>query len=127
MHKALLDANFLVLPFQEPADIFAELERLLGPHYEAYTLNRTYNEALDLEDGAYRDRVEQLVDATDVTLLALESEKDVDDLLLELAGKYVVCTNDAELRTRLAEQNLPYVHLRQHDHLEAKHLERVRG
>ncbi len=125
MTRVLLDANFLVLPFQEPVDIFSELDRLLG-RYEVYTLNRTYNEALDLADGKYRDRVERLVAETDIEIVSVAAEQAVDDLLVDLAGEYVVCTNDADLQQRLAEQDRPYIRLRQHDHLEGANLERFR-
>lgn len=121
MLKALLDANFLVLPFQENVDIFSELERVLGEH-EVYTLNRTYNEALDLEDGKYRDMVERLVEEKRVEIISRESDKTADDLLLELAGGYVVCTNDADLRRELRENDLPHVYLRQRSHLEGENL-----
>ncbi|MDY6762015.1 MAG: hypothetical protein SVY41_03125 [Candidatus Nanohaloarchaea archaeon] len=120
--KILLDANFLVLPFQHNVDIFAELERLLGD-VEVYTLNRTYNEARDLEDGKYRQRVEQLVEQKDVTVLSMEADSPVDTLLVELAGEYVVCTNDRELRQRLDADNLPHVYLRQRSYLEGENLD----
>ncbi|MDY6773882.1 MAG: hypothetical protein SVS85_01675 [Candidatus Nanohaloarchaea archaeon] len=122
MKRVLLDANFLVLPFQEQVDVFSELERLLG-NYEAYTLNRTYNEALQLEDGRYREEVERLVEEKDIEILSLESEKEVDDLLVELAGEYIICTNDAEVREELREGGLPHIYLRNRSYLEAENLQ----
>ncbi len=122
MTKALLDANFLVLPFQHSVDIFGELERLLGD-VDVYTLNRTYNEARDLEDGKYRQRVERLVEETDITVISHESDSPVDAVLVELAGEYVVCTNDREVRQHLSERNLPYVYLRQRSYLEGENLD----
>lgn len=122
MRKALLDANFLVLPFQETVDVFEELDRVLGRN-QVYTLNRTYNEALDLEDGAYREEVELLVEKKGVEIVAVESEKAADDLLVEMAGEYVICTNDAELRRVMRERQLPHVYLRQGSYLEAENLD----
>ncbi|MDY6769448.1 MAG: hypothetical protein SVU88_00580 [Candidatus Nanohaloarchaea archaeon] len=119
--KLLLDANFLVLPFQESVDIFSEFERVVGRH-ELYTLNRTYNEALDLEDGQYRQQVERLVEEHGIEVVSRASEKAVDDLLVELAGEYVVCTNDGAVRAELRERDLPHIYLRQRSHLEAENL-----
>ncbi|MFB6265870.1 MAG: hypothetical protein ABEI07_02180 [Candidatus Nanohaloarchaea archaeon] len=118
--EVLLDANFLVLPFQENVDVFSELERLLGS-YEAYTLNRTYNEALQLEDGKYRDRVKRLVEEN-LEVIDVDSDKKADDLLLDLAGDYVICTNDSGLREELREGGLPHIYLRGRDHLEAENI-----
>ncbi|MFB6294725.1 MAG: PIN domain-containing protein [Candidatus Nanohaloarchaea archaeon] len=122
MTKALLDANFLVLPFQHSVDVFAELERLLGD-VDVYTLNRTYNEALDLEDGKYRQQVERLVAEKNLTVISRASDATVDTVLVELAGEYVVCTNDRELRRRLSQQQLPHVYLRQRSYLEGENLD----
>lgn len=123
MRKVLLDANFLILPFQENVDIVGELERVIGERHEIYTLNRTYNEALSVEDGKYRQRVERLVEEVGIDVVSMEWDGDVDDLLVELAGEYVVCTNDSDLRARLRDENLPHIYLRQRSYLEAENLD----
>ncbi|MDY6776529.1 MAG: hypothetical protein SVQ76_00320 [Candidatus Nanohaloarchaea archaeon] len=122
MKKVLLDANFLVLPFQFNVSVFDELERVLEESYQVYTLNRTYNEALELEDGRYREQVERLVDETPVKIVSRESDLEVDDLLVELAGEFVVCTNDSEVRGELEEKGLPHIYMRQESYLEGENL-----
>jgi rRNA-processing protein FCF1 len=124
----LLDANFLVLPFQFNVEIFDEFERLSGGEFQAYTLERTYHEARDLEEGSYRQLVERLVEVKDITLLNTPADKPVDSQLLEMAQDgFVVCTNDTELRNRLDHQALPHIFLRQKNHLEGKNLRQGDG
>lgn len=118
----LLDANFLVLPFQQKLDLFSEFDRLLGA-YQVYTLNRTYNEALHLQDGRYSENVERFVEEKDIDIVTVDSDEEVDDILIELAGDYVVCTNDSEVRKELREMNSPHIYLRGGDHLEAENLQ----
>lgn len=122
MQKVLLDANFLVLPFQHNVDIVAELDRIFPEAYGLYTLNRTYNEARDLEDGRYRQMVERLVDEADITVLTVDASGDVDAVLREMAGEFIICTNDGELRRRFEEHDLPHVYLRQKTHLVGENL-----
>lgn len=124
MRKLLLDANFLVLPFQFNVDIFSEFDRLVDGMYEVYTLNRTYNEALDLEDGQYRNMVERLLEEADppIEVIEVDADRPVDDVLVELAGEYVICTNDGDLRKRLRNRSLPHIYMRQKNHLEADSL-----
>lgn len=123
MLKVLLDANFLILPFQENVDIVSELDRVLEGRYDLYTLNRTYNEARDVEDGKYRDRVERLVEALDIARVDVEEQGSVDEVLVALAGEYVVCTNDRAVRAELRESGLPHVYLRQRSHLVAENVD----
>ncbi len=125
MRKIILDANFLILPFQFNVDIFSEFDRLIGEFYEVYTLNRTYNEALSVKNGQYRNMVERLVTDSDpeITIMETEADDDVDDVLVRLAGDYIIATNDSQLRERLRKQGLPHIFLRQKNHLEAQFLE----
>lgn len=126
MRKLLLDANFLIMPFQFNVDIFGEFDRLVGEQYQVYTLNRTYNEALNVEDGRYQQQVERLVDESmpDIEILEVVADHgmDADDILVQMAGEYIVCTNDAELKRRLRDEELPHIFLRQKSHLNGKYL-----
>lgn len=124
MVNVLLDANFLLLPFQYNVDIFSELDRLVGTRYDVYVLNRAYNEALDAEDGKYRNMVERLVDESDIEIISVEHGGSVDEVLIDLAEEYIICTNDGEVRSVLRDRNLPHVYLRQRNHLEAANLHR---
>lgn len=124
--KVVLDANFLVLPFQFNIEIFDELERLTGGKYDIYTLDRALNEAVNIEDGKYRSLVKKLMDVKDIGVINTPAEQPVDDDLLDLARRgFVICTNDRELRNRLDDENLPQIFLRQRNHLESKNLRRL--
>jgi len=125
MHRLLLDANFLVLPFQHGVRLFDEFDRLLPGRYDVSVLNRAYNEALQLDDGKYRQRVERLVDEHPVDIIAVDAEGSVDAVLLQLAGEYVVCTNDTAVRRELRERELPHIFLRQQSHLAGAFLPEV--
>lgn len=124
MRKILLDANFLILPFQFNVDLFGEFDRLIGEQYQVYTLNRTYNEALNVEDGKYANRVKRLVKESEpaIEVVQTDGEEAVDDVLVDLAGEFVIATNDQDLKRRLREQELPHLYLRQKNHLEGKFL-----
>lgn len=124
MRKILLDANFLILPFQFNVDIFSEFDRLVGEFYEVYTLNRTYNEALDVEDGKYAGMVKRLVEESDPEIEVIETDgnRSADDVLLAQAGEFIIATNDSALRNRLRDRELPHIFLRQKNHLEGDFL-----
>ncbi|MFB6076671.1 MAG: hypothetical protein ABEK12_00895, partial [Candidatus Nanohaloarchaea archaeon] len=70
----------------------------------------------------YRDRVERLVDETGIDIITVESDRAVDDILVEMAGEYVVCTNDAEVRRELRARDLPHIYLRGKTHLAGENL-----
>lgn len=120
----LLDSNFLILPFQFNVSIFDEFERLLGRGFSVYTLDRTLNEALNVEDGNYRDMVKRLVDIKGVEVINSPADRPVDDALVQFAQQksFVVCTNDTELKRRLDDKRLPFIYMRQENYLEAENL-----
>lgn len=124
MRKILLDANFLILPFQFNVDVFGEFDRLLNEPYKVYTLNRTYNEALNVEDGKYRELVQRLVKESTpaIRILDVDATGTVDDILIQLAGEHIIATNDRDVRRRLREKELPHIYLRQRNHLESQFL-----
>ncbi|MCJ7450559.1 MAG: hypothetical protein MUP58_02355 [Candidatus Nanohaloarchaeota archaeon QJJ-9] len=126
MRKILLDSNFLVLPFQFNVELFDEFDRLLGGSYEVYTLERTYNEALSLEDGKYKELVAKLVDVKNIEKIETEAKVPVDRQVIEFGQKgFIVCTNDKEIKKELDLENLPFIYLRQKNHLEVKNLRKV--
>ena len=124
MKRVVLDANFLVLPFQFNVEIFDEIDRLCGEN-RVFTLERALNEALNLRDGRYHALVKKLMDVKDIQILRTPADQPVDTDLLKLGRRgFIVCTNDSELKSRLDEENLPHIYLRQKNHLEAKNLKR---
>jgi len=119
MKQIILDANFLVVPFQFNVRIFEELERLFGRQFEVFTLDRCLDEAKSLKQGQYHDEVTSLVSNTELAVIETACSKRVDDLLLDYAERgYILCTNDKELKKRLKERGLPYIYLRQKNHLD---------
>jgi len=119
----LLDANFLVLPFQRNIEIFDEFERLVGAGYTVHTLDRTLNEAIQLDDGTYRQLVQKLVDLKDIGVINAPADRPVDDALVQYGRDgFVVCTNDTEVKRELADRHLPHIYLRQLNHLEGRFL-----
>lgn len=124
--RLVLDANFLVLPFQFNVEIFDEFKRLLGGKYEVWTLERALNEALNIEDAKYRQLVKKLMDLKDIGVIRTPADQPVDDDLMDMARDgFVICTNDRKLRNRLDDENLPHIFLRQRNHLESSNLRRV--
>ncbi len=124
--KLLLDANFLVLPFQFSVEIFEEFERLTNGYYELYTLERTLNEAMNIRDGRYRKLVKKLMNVKDIEIISTSSRHTVDHDLFEKGFQgFVVCTNDKELKRKLDKENLPYIFLRSRNHLEGRNLRTI--
>lgn len=117
MERVLLDANVLILPFQQNIALFDELDRLLGT-YQTFTLRRTYNEARDAADGKYRQLVERLVADAEIEIIDIEGEGSVDGVLIELSDEYLICTNDKAVREALRELERPHLYLRGKHHLE---------
>jgi len=124
--RLILDANFLLLPFQFNLNMFEEFERLFA-NPEVYTLEETVDEATSVEDGKYSSLVKKLIEKKQIELIETGTEqgkKKVDELLLEFGQKgFVICTNDNELKKKLDQLDLPIVYLRNKGYLEAKNLE----
>ncbi|PSG99474.1 MAG: hypothetical protein BRC29_05140 [Nanohaloarchaea archaeon SW_7_43_1] len=117
--KILLDTNFLTAPFQFSFDIFEELERLY-PHCSIYTIDDAVQEARSIKGGKYGGLVEQLIDKKDIEVLETEGGGEVDDLIVDISDKFIVATNDKELKQRLLENSRPVIIIRTGDHLEVK-------
>lgn len=118
MKKIILDANFLVLPFQFNVRIFDELERLFGKNFTLFTLDRCLEEAKNLKQGRYSKMVTALVDNLDLEVITTSSPIQVDQMLVNYAGRgYALCTNDKGLKEKLEDKGIPYIYLRQKNHL----------
>lgn len=119
MEKIILDTNFLVAPFQFSFDIFDEIERLY-PFADLYTLEDALEEARSIEEGKYKELVPQMIEKQDVELMETEGKGTVDDLLVELSDKFLVATNDTELKERIKDEGNPVLIIRSKDHLEVE-------
>ncbi len=119
--QVILDTNFLMLPGIFGLDIFSELDRVLEQRYKLVVPSPVAEElkkiaaAGDPKDrSAARLAMEMLPRAETV-----ESSLSADDAIMELAqrGECAVGTNDAELRRRLKDSEIPVIYLRQKSHL----------
>lgn len=112
----IFDANALMMPAQFGVDVFDEVERLVGG-YEAVVPRAVVEELRSL---AGRDRDAEL--ALDLVERCRVVEGSVsgnaDDVIVDLAEDAVVVTNDANLKSRLLENNVPVAHMRQKSYLE---------
>ncbi len=125
MRKVILDANFLLVPFQFKVDIFSEIEALIGG-FEPIVLSTTVDELKRLSavksEKTRRNfsAALELVKKCRIVDVELRPGESYDDIILRVAneGKYIVATNDSRLRRRLRDKGITTVFLRQKSHLE---------
>ncbi len=119
-----LDTNFLMIPHIHGVDILTELTRL-NPSAETVTVHAVVDELQSLAAaGRGRDNLAaevglKVVDLG-VTVLPFSAPGSADDILVALSQEKgaVVCTQDKQLKQRLAELRRPVVVLRNRSHLE---------
>ena len=123
--KIMLDTNFVMLPAQLNVDIYSEIDRIMKTKYELCVLDKTINELnsiIEKQKGKHRDAAKlalSLLKAKNIKIEAYDSEKYVDDCLVELAEKgYLIATHDKELKLRIKEKNKNLIFLRQKKYLE---------
>lgn len=122
----ILDSNFLFVPKKFGVDIFEELKRLLGGNVRYVVTRPIINELFFVKKDAKNKNKKEvnfalgLTDRCELLEVNLGSDESVDDSILRIAssGKFVVATNDAELRRRLRKVGVPVIYLRQRSHLE---------
>jgi rRNA-processing protein FCF1 len=125
MVKVILDSNFLFVPFQFKVGIFEELSKILGKA-ELIVLSTTIEELEELSSRSSPKMSKLASTAIDLArrcriIEAVRNpEESFDDVVLRKAKDWVcpVATNDADLRRKLRESNIPVVFLRQKTHLE---------
>jgi rRNA-processing protein FCF1 len=125
MHKVILDANFLLVPFQFKVDVFSEIEALIGG-FEPIVLSTTMEELKRLSK-AKSEKIRrsssaalELAKKCRIVDVELRPGESYDDAILRVAGegKYIVATNDSNLRKRLRDKGITTIFLRQKSHLE---------
>lgn len=125
MRKVILDANFLLVPFQFKVDIFSEIEALIGG-FEPIVLSTTMEELKRLSksrsEKTRRNSLAALELAKKCRIVDVELRpgESYDSAILRVAdeGKYIVATNDRKLRKRLRDKGITTIFLRQKSHLE---------
>ncbi len=117
--KVVLDANFIMMPFQFGIDIKSELDRILNFGYEIYTLDRVLTELEAISAGKGRDgRAAKAAHELAKDLPKIDSEGGADETLLKIASKNtIICTNDKILREKIKRKGAPVIYLRQKKYL----------
>ena len=114
--KALLDANFLMIPGKFKLDIFNDLKEFGNP--DLYTLDLVVKELQGLSKEKGKDSRNaklglELIKKWKVNILETE-HPNTDNEILRIAKKgFVVCTQDKELIGRLKENNIKVISMRQ--------------
>lgn len=105
--KVLLDTNFLLIPGQLGVDIFNELERLGFSLNKVKILDKTLKELekiVETQKGKAKQSAmlaKSLIKAKNVEILPTKGSDYVDELLIELKDKYIIATQDKDLKTKL--------------------------
>jgi rRNA-processing protein FCF1 len=122
----IIDSNFLFVPHKFKVDIFEELKRLLGGNVRFFITRPIINELfLIKKDAKNKDKKEidfalGLMERCEIIELNLRPNESVDDSIIRISseGKFMVATNDIELRKRLRNVGVAVIYLRQKSHLE---------
>lgn len=115
--KVIFDANALMMPAQFGVDVFDEVERLVGG-YEAVVPRAVVDELKSLAGRGDRDAEVALDLVEKCRVIEGDTSGSADDVIVDLAEDAVVVTNDANLKGRLLENNVPVAHMRQKSYLE---------
>ncbi|MDD5331936.1 MAG: hypothetical protein PHE43_03925 [Candidatus Nanoarchaeia archaeon] len=114
--KIILDTNFLITPLKIKCDIFSGLDNLIDKKYKLYILDKSIEE---LKGKKEEKLALAIIKAKDINIIKTERNKNVDDLLLDLADneKFIVCTLDKELRRKLKSKDIKIITMRQKKYL----------
>jgi rRNA-processing protein FCF1 len=121
--RVVFDANALMTPSQHNVDVFDETERLVGG-YEAVVPDTVVRELTALADKGDKDAAVGLRFAKERCGIVGTDETHGDDAVIEATegdDESAVVTNDAKLKDRLLERNVPVLYLRQRNRLEAEY------
>jgi rRNA-processing protein FCF1 len=128
--KVILDANFLMIPFQFHIDVFQEIEYLLQKKVDFIVPSSVKLELTNISSRGGEGAPEaslalQLASRCRVVEVGLQPGETVDDAIVKAAQKLsaVVATNDLELKKRLRDINVPVVYLRDKSKLEVEGVE----
>jgi len=108
MKKVILDTNFLLTAIKFKIDIFSQLQE-----YDIYILDKTLKE---LENKKDEKLAKELIKKYNVKIIKTDSDKYVDDLLLEF-NDYIIATQDKALKEKLKKAKISTISLRQKKYL----------
>ncbi|MFP4188422.1 MAG: PIN domain-containing protein [Halobacteriales archaeon] len=120
--RLVFDANALMTPSQHNVDVFDEAERLVGG-YDAVVPDAVVRELKALADKGDKDAAVGLRFARERCDVVETDATHGDDAVIEATedDESAVVTNDAKLKDRLLERNVPVLYLRQKNRLEAEY------
>lgn len=124
--RIIIDSNFLFVPAQLKLDIFEGLMNLLNQNYESIVLSTTIDELRSIvERGAPKLRKQaemalKLAEKCSLVSVDRKTGETNDEVIVRVAKqrKWLVATNDSELRKRLRNISVPVVYVRQKSRLE---------
>ncbi len=102
---AVLDTNFLLIPYQFRIDIFSELNYIIDGAYDAVVPTGVLAELKKISEHAGKNALAarlalKIIEVNKGKLVFEKSDGIVDDWILGFAKKHraIVCTNDKQLR-----------------------------
>jgi len=124
--RIIIDSNFLLVPAQLKLDIFEGLMNLLNQNYESIVLSTTIDELRSIvKRGAPKLRKQaemalKLAEKCSLVSVDRKTGETNDEVIIRVAKqrKWLVATNDSELRKRLRNISIPVVYVRQKSRLE---------
>lgn len=127
MKKIILDTNFLLIPYQFKVDIFSEIERICSFKYQLCIIDKTLEELdkIAKEQRGKNKRAAMLalvmLSQKKIYKIKTKEKKSVDNLILKAVEKdkekYIVATQDAELKRKLKKKGISLIVLKQKSHL----------
>ena len=127
MKKIILDTNFLLIPGEFRVDIFEEIKRIMPEKYNVYIIDKTEDELLNLIKTKRKIKIKtaakiglQLIKRYNIKKIKTTAPYHVDRLILEQVKKekYVVATQDANLKRKLKAKKIQRIVLRKKQYLE---------
>lgn len=123
MKKIILDTSFLVSCAEFKVDLFSEFERICDFSFELFIVDKSLVELDFIEKKGGKSKafvnIVKLFLQKGIKTIKSNSQKSVDDLIIETVDKEscAVATQDAELKRRLKQKQIPVITIRQKKYL----------
>ena len=117
MIKILPDTSFLVSCIEFKIDWEKEFERVLDENFKIIILENVFSEVEKIiKKGGKKGKQAKLVKMIILTKKYSKKkgkEKHTDDILMELSDKFLIITQDSELKKRVKDKGNPVGYIRQ--------------